>query len=156
MYLAVHSHLDCIFVPPGLAGEDYDNQAALYDLAILTSKFIKENSILVSDDVVQSMNDWNTELADYCACADEVADDDCPCGIHDSPGELPIKMKTYACDYETLSEATGGADDWALLKGAKYAYTSELPPGGGLKTSAMTAYSGCLYDSCDEFQVNHL
>ena len=128
MYLAIHSYADCIFVPPGLKGKDFDNQKELMELAEATSDFIKSNSVLVSEEQVQAMNDWNTAAVNLCDCPEEVDFFmDCPCHTRLKPGLL-LEMKTFACTVKDLDEGSGGGDDWAMLKGAKYAYTPELPP----------------------------
>ena len=156
MYLAVHSAVDCIFVPPGVKGKDYDNQKELTELAEATSDFIKSNSVLVSEEQVQAMNDWNTAAVNSCDCPEsEVPNlEDCPCGTRKKPGLL-LEMKTFACTVKDLGEASGGGDDWAMLKGAKYAYTPELPPSwkgfqGG--TSKAEEVIGCD-NNCFGFQV---
>ena len=152
MYLAVHSAVDCIFVPPGVKGKDYDNQKELMELAEATSDFMKSNSVLVSEEQVQAMNDWNTAVANLCDCPQSEVPNlgDCPCWTRKKPG-LPLKMKTYACTVEDLGEGSGGGDDWAMLKGAKYAYTPELPPNweAGFLSSEVI---GCDND-CFGFQV---
>ena len=152
MYLAIHSHVDCIFVPPGVKGKDYDNQKELMELAEATSDFIKSNSVLVSEEQVQAMNDWNTAAVNSCDCPESEVPNlvDCPCGTRKKPGLL-LEMKTYACTFDDLYQASGGGDDWAMLKGAKYAYTPELPPSGG-GGPAVEEVIGCD-NNCFGFQV---
>jgi len=148
LYLAIHSHVDCIFVPPGVRGKDYDNQDQLMELAELTSDFIKSNSILISDDQVQAMNDWNNGLIAHCECSDDSSVSDCPCFTKNLKNGLHIEMKTHACTADSLGEGSGGADDWALLKGAKYAYTPELPP--SYKNNMVLSYGEHIsFDQCD-------
>ena len=121
------------------------------ELAEATSDFIKSNSVLVSEEQVQAMNDWNTETANSCDCPESVSKErNCPCGTREKPGLL-LEMKTYACTVQHLGEGSGGADDWAMLKGAKYAYTPELPPNweAGFLSSEVI---GCDND-CFGFQV---
>ena len=155
MYLAIHSNYDCIFVPPGVKGKDFDNQKELMELAEATSDFIKSNSVLVSEEQVQAMNDWNTAAVNLCDCPEEVDFFmDCPCHTRLKPGLL-LEMKTFACTVKDLDEGSGGGDDWAMLKGAKYAYTPELPPSwkgfqGG--TSKAEEVIGCD-NNCFGFQV---
>ena len=152
MYLAVHSAVDCIFVPPGVKGKDYDNQKELMELAEATSDFIKSNSVLVSEEQVQEMNDWNTAVVNSCYCPESEVPNwwDCPCGRRIKPGLL-LEMRTFACTVNDLGEGSGGGDDWAMLKGAKYAYTPELPPNweAGFLSSEVI---GCDND-CFGFQV---
>ena len=155
MYLAVHSAVDCIFVPPGVKGKDYDNQKELTELAEATSDFIKSNSVLVSEEQVQAMNDWNTAAVNSCDCPESEVPNvvDCPCGTRKKPGLL-LEMKTFACTFEHLYQASGGGDDWAMLKGAKYAYTPELPPNDAEFpiSTVMMEEIGCDND-CFGFQV---
>ena len=153
MYLAIHSHIDCIFVPPGLKGKDYDNQKELMELAEATSDFIKSNSVLVSEEQVQAMNDWNTAAVNSCDCPESEVPDlvDCPCGTRKKPGLL-LEMKTFACTFDDIGQGSGGGDDWAMLKGAKYAYTPELPPSGGSFDDPVKETIGCDND-CFRFQV---
>ena len=155
MYLAIHSAVDCIFVPPGVKGKDFDNQKELMELAEATSDFMKSNSVLVSEEQVQEMNDWNIAAVNSCDCpASEVPNvADCPCGIRKIPGLL-LEMKTYACTVKHLGEASGGGDDWAMLKGAKYAYTPELPPKSTnfYSQEAIKEVIGCD-NNCFGFQV---
>ena len=132
------------------------------ELAELTSDFIKSNSILISDEQVQAMNDWNNGLIAHCECSEGLSGSDCPCHTNNLKNGLPIEMKTHACtsDVSSLGEASGGADDWALLKGAKYAYTPELPPSS--KSNPVLSYNEYIndFDQCDincgGFQVNYV
>ena len=153
MYLAVHSAVDCIFVPPGVKGKDYDNQKELTELAEATSDFIKSNSVLVSEEQVQAMNDWNTAAVNSCDCPEsEVPNWDCPCETRKKPGLL-LEMKTFACTFDDLYQTSGAGDDWAMLKGAKYAYTPELPPSDWSSGSFKAEEAIGCDNNCFGFQV---
>ena len=132
-YLSVHSVVDCIFVPPGIGDQNYTNQENLTTLAWQFTQYIKVClKIIRIDRKIENITKGmgldlsgdaleNVELEENNYINNSV-------WYRRNVGGFDPMSAPWVCDQTTLGEAAGGADDWAMLQGANYSYTLELPP----------------------------
>jgi len=124
VYFAIHSAVDCIYIPYGYGPEgadkhnwmmdeysNYTNHAEMAKLGSNMVEYMKRHPLDVSEAVIDNAEsiEKNRKNSDR--------------GYNQN---FQLRVKAEPCGWQP--EIVGASDDWAKSNGAQFAYTFELPP----------------------------